>query len=144
MIRALLLTVLLTVLLTACSTVPTSAPATPSPPSNGAASVGQRSDISVQQLNQAMAGGAVGLLVDVRTPAEFASGHVPGAVNIPLDVVGQRVDELKSRSGGTVHLVCRSGGRSSRAADLLARSGLNTVNVEGGTLAWTASGLPTE
>ncbi len=82
-------------------------------------------------------------LVDVRTPEEFASGHVPGAVNLPLDQVGARIGEVDA-PGAEVYLVCRSGGRSAKAADLLVAQGYATVNVQGGTEAWKAAGYPVE
>lgn len=83
------------------------------------------------------------LLIDVRTPEEFAEGRVPGAKNVPLDTLGSQVEALKSEER-EIYVVCRSGGRSARAADLLARRGVRAVNVEGGTLAWQAAGEPIE
>ena len=83
------------------------------------------------------------LLIDVRTPEEFAEGRVPGAKNVPLDTLGSQVEALKSEER-EIYVVCRSGGRSARAADLLARRGIRAVNVEGGTLAWQAAGEPIE
>jgi rhodanese-related sulfurtransferase len=67
-------------------------------------------------------------LVDVRTPGEFASGSVPGAVNIPLDRVEQSLDQFK----GPVIVFCRSGMRSSQAKDILVRNGYKDV-VNGGS-----------
>lgn len=66
------------------------------------------------------------LLVDVRTPGEFASGHVAGAVNIPLSQLGDRLSELGDR-GDPIEVYCRSGNRSSRAAGLLAGYGFTSV-----------------
>lgn len=60
-------------------------------------------------------------LLDVRTPEEFAEGHLPGAVNIPVQVLDQRMDEVpKDRS---VVIYCRSGGRSARATGMLQAKG---------------------
>ena len=70
------------------------------------------------------------LLVDVRTPGEFASGSVPGAVNIPLDRVEQSLSRFKGHE--TVVVFCRSGMRSSQAKDILVRNGFKDV-VNGGT-----------
>ncbi len=70
-------------------------------------------------------------LVDVRTPDEFASGSVPGAVNIPLDRIEQSLDRFKGK--GSVVVFCRSGMRSSQARDVLVRNGYKDV-VNGG--AW--------
>jgi len=69
-------------------------------------------------------------LVDVRTPGEFASGSVPGAVNIPLDRVEQSLDQFKGK--GPVVVFCRSGMRSSQAKDILVRNGYKDV-VNGGS-----------
>lgn len=72
----------------------------------------------------ALAAGAV--VVDVRTPAEFAQGHVPGAVNLPVDVVGDRAGELPQDR--IVVVYCASGGRSARAATTLRRLGRTVVD----------------
>ncbi len=69
-------------------------------------------------------------LVDVRTPGEFASGSVPGAVNIPLDRVEQSLSRFKGHE--TVVVFCRSGMRSSQALDILQRNGIKEV-VNGGS-----------
>ena len=69
-------------------------------------------------------------LVDVRTPGEFASGSVPGAVNIPLDRVEQSLSRFKGHEA--VVVFCRSGMRSSQALDILQRNGIKEV-VNGGS-----------
>lgn len=78
------------------------------------------------------------LVVDVREPVEYEEAHVPGAVLIPLGEVHDRVDEFPE--GEPVLLICRSGGRSLRAAEVLAARGRTVVNVAGGTLAWIDAG----
>lgn len=65
-------------------------------------------------------------VVDVRTPEEFASGHVPGAVNIPYEEVGRRAAEIGPR-GAPVVLYCRSGRRSAIAAEALRKEGFTKV-----------------
>jgi rhodanese-related sulfurtransferase len=77
-------------------------------------------------------------LFDVRRPDEYESGHVPGAVLIPLDEVPDRVEEFPSDREFLV--ICRSGARSMRAAEYLEQFGRTGVNVAGGTLAWIATG----
>ncbi len=62
------------------------------------------------------------LLLDVRTPAEFASGHVSGAKNIPVQELGSRLEDLPSK-GKSVVVYCRSGARSSAAASMLKKVG---------------------
>ena len=80
------------------------------------------------------------LLIDVRNPDEFASGHARGAVNYPLPSLGQHVDELKKFS--EVYVICQSGGRSSSAVAALIPKNVAATNVAGGTSAWRANGLP--
>lgn len=65
------------------------------------------------------------LLVDVRTPEEFAGGHIDGAVNIPIDDLDARKGELPKDKDIVVY--CRSGGRSARAKNLLAQAGYTKV-----------------
>jgi phage shock protein E len=65
-------------------------------------------------------------IVDVRTPGEFVGGHVAGSVNIPLNEVVSRIDELKNMQ--PMVLCCASGGRSGQAADYLTEQGLDVVN----------------
>jgi len=79
-------------------------------------------------------------VVDVRRPAEYEAGHVPGARNVPLAELPQRLGEI---TAADVAVICAGGYRSSIAASLLARSGANVVDVAGGTSAWIAAGLPT-
>jgi rhodanese-related sulfurtransferase len=93
-------------------------------------------EISVDELAERLAGGQ--FLLDVRQPDEYVSGHVPGAVLIPLTEVPASVDQL--RAHGPVLVICRSGARSLTAAEFLIGTGLDAVNVAGGTLAWMESG----
>jgi rhodanese-related sulfurtransferase len=78
-------------------------------------------------------------LIDVRTAEEFASGHIAGAVNIPVDEIGTRLAEIpKDR---TVVVYCRSGNRSATAARELASSDYAVYDL-GGIITWTAAGYP--
>lgn len=124
------------------------APAAPEAPTADAPAAtpaaGARRDLDVEGLAAAQEAGSVAILVDVRTPGEFAEGHVPGAVNIPVDELGERLAELEDHKDSEVYLICRSGGRSSRAADQLVAAGYSAVNIRGGTLAWTGSGRAVE
>lgn len=81
---------------------------------------GQKSAIDVEHA----------FLVDVRTPGEFSEGSVPGAVNIPVDEISQRLEEFKGKE--QVVVFCRSGSRSSRAEGILTNNGIKNV-VNGGT-----------
>ncbi|MCS6915911.1 MAG: rhodanese-like domain-containing protein [Myxococcales bacterium] len=75
------------------------------------------------------------LLVDVRTPEEWASGHLKGAINIPLQELEQRLAELGSRDRSIV-LYCHSGNRSSQARRLLERAGFSAVYDLGAMSRW--------
>ena len=96
-------------------------------------------EIDTDQLAGALNSGAT--VVDVREPREYADGHVPGAVNIPMGRLTGRLKEL-DRSA-PVYVVCATGNRSSAMADLLIAAGFDAYNVVGGTTAWTRSGRPT-
>ncbi len=85
------------------------------------------------------------LLIDVRSAAEFEEVHAEGAINIPLHEFNaeELIEQHGLDSGRPVYLICGTGGRSKKACDALKTAGLNTaVNVNGGTNAWVAAGLP--
>lgn len=79
-------------------------------------------------------------LVDVRNPDEFAAGHVPGAVNVPIDQIESRLGDL-SRQGPVV-LLCQSGNRAQMACELIQQHHPELLVLEGGTIAWADAGLP--
>jgi len=80
-------------------------------------------------------------VIDVRTPVEFAEVHVPEAHNVPLDEL--KPDSLQLQKDQPVYLLCRTGGRATRAVDKFAREGFaQPILVEGGTLAWIEANLP--
>lgn len=79
-------------------------------------------------------------LIDVRSGSEFATGHIPGAVNIPMDQIEARLDDLPAN--GRLVLVCQAGKRARITANLLEPCGRDVVVLEGGTDAWTQAGFP--
>lgn len=83
-------------------------------------------------------------LIDVRTPAEYEAGHIPGAVNVPLDQLRDQLDDLSSvLRGQDVVLVCRSGQRAGQAHEALTRAGLGSSAVlAGGIVDWERTGGP--
>ena len=83
------------------------------------------------------------VLVDVRTPQEFAEGHLEGAVNIPVESADFAAQVAAIAAGGQIDLYCRSGNRSSQAAALLDGSGLTVVDLGGYDQAAAETGLPT-
>jgi len=83
------------------------------------------------------------LLVDVRTPGEFAGVHIPGAVNLPLDQVEAHLERIVKDAGGRMILICRSGARAERCRRTLQTAGVHDALVlEGGMNAWIAAGGP--
>ncbi|GAA2636585.1 rhodanese-like domain-containing protein [Paractinoplanes durhamensis] len=78
------------------------------------------------------------LVIDVREPSEYVTGHVSGAVPMPLGQVTARVGELPR--GVPVYVICAGGNRSLTAADHLIRAGVDARSVAGGTAAWLRAG----
>ncbi len=91
-------------------------------------------DIDPQALQQALAAPRPPLLLDVRSPGEYAEGHIPGARLIPLPQLGGRIGELPTDR--PIVCVCRSGGRSGVATHQLRARGLQVRNMRGGMLQW--------
>jgi rhodanese-related sulfurtransferase len=79
-------------------------------------------------------------LLDVREDDEWAAGHAPHATHIPLGQLGARTAEIPQDS--QVYVICRSGGRSARAAQALNGAGWEAINVAGGMQDWAAAGRP--
>jgi len=80
-------------------------------------------------------------LIDVREEDEYAAGHVPGAVNLPMSKLGDLLDRLPAEP---FDVICQAGGRSARVVEALEARGYEATNVEGGTGEWIAAGYPTE
>jgi rhodanese-related sulfurtransferase len=80
------------------------------------------------------------VVVDVREHAEWKTGHIQGAIHIPLAHLSGRLAQLPS--GKTIVTVCRSGHRSAAAARTLTRAGHDVLNLRGGMNAWARAGLP--
>ena len=74
-------------------------------------------------------------LLDVRSPGEFAGGHIDGAVSIPVQELGSRVNELGEKTGQIV-VYCQSGNRSAMAKRLLESNGFTNVHDMGGISQW--------
>lgn len=98
--------------------------------------VGQASKMSSQQ--QAV-------IIDVREDEEWRQGHIPNAVHIPLSQLNERMPELDKYKSSAVITQCRSGRRSSKAAQMLKLAGFSQVyNLDGGLVAWQKAGLPSQ
>ncbi|KOU70343.1 rhodanese-like domain-containing protein [Streptomyces diastaticus] len=84
-------------------------------------------------------------VIDVRTPSEYAGGHLPGAHNIPLDRLDEAADALKKAAQrAPLLIVCASGARSAKGCEKLAAQGIAATTLDGGTSAWVAGGQETE
>ena len=105
-------------------------------------------NITVNELNTLLSGGATLDLIDVRTPAEFEGVHVPGARLLPLDTLdcaAVLAEQNKTRNAAPIYILCHSGVRAKKAAEKFSAIGFdNCVVVEGGTQAWAEAGLPVE
>lgn len=119
----------------------------------GACSAGPMASVPTIQVAEAArrlggAGGSKPFLLDVREPFEFSGPmgrHAPGAHLIPLQQVPSRLGELPKDKDAEILVICRSGGRSARAAAFLIEEGRRRVfSVAGGTDGWAQAGLPVE
>ncbi|MFD1706718.1 rhodanese-like domain-containing protein [Siminovitchia sediminis] len=91
-------------------------------------------EISAKEAEQKLSQGKKLNIIDVREADEAAAGKIPGAIHIPLGLIEFRLNELDPSK--EFIMVCRSGGRSGRAAQLLASKGFKVVNMVGGMLEW--------
>ena len=86
-------------------------------------------------------------VVDIRKPAEFRAGHIPGAVNIPLSKLDRRVDQLKQKQKQKQEILiyCINGKRTRKAEPMLMEQGIeNLYHLDGAFFAWMRSGLDVE
>lgn len=88
------------------------------------------------------------VLIDVRTDEEYEEFHLPNTIHIPLNTVASQIEQIRNLAGDKpVVLVCRSGGRSAMAAELLLDGGLKEVplfNLDGGSMGWKKRGWDVE
>ncbi|EPZ38769.1 MULTISPECIES: rhodanese-like domain-containing protein [Anoxybacillus] len=95
---------------------------------------GGYTNISVDEAAQMIQKGDV-VVLDVRTEEEYTSGHIPGAMLLPVQQLKERINELKKDE--TYIVVCRSGNRSAQASELLVKEGFtNVYNMTGGMNEW--------
>src|SRR5436190_8438341 len=100
--------------------------------------------VSPRELQRRLAEGRSARLLDVRTPGEFTTAHVPGATLVPLDELhcGTFLKE-HGQDNKPIYVLCQSGGRARHAIEKFRRAGFDgCVLVEGGTQAWIDAGLP--
>lgn len=103
------------------------------------AAAGERT-IDVKTLRTECPASLRGQWIDVRSPSEYATGHIPGAMSIPLEQIDLRVDDLAGDR--PVVLICKAGTRARMAAERLGPCGKDLIVLEGGTDAWMGAGYP--
>jgi len=125
---AILLPVLVALATPACG--PSPSPVRPIPPADLAARI---------------AAGDAPLILDVRTPEEFAAGHIPGAVNVPHDELAERLSEIPAARSEEIVVHCQSGRRAAQAESVLGEAGYTQLrDLEGHFQAWQQGGHPVE
>lgn len=98
--------------------------------------------VSAAELGEKLKNGKRPLVVDVRQPEEYRTGHINGTKLIPLGELGGRMKELpKDRE---IVCVCATGNRSRSATKMLIRAGYNAVNMNGGMVSWSGNGFTTK
>lgn len=97
-------------------------------------------EMEVAQLCKVCEQGGAAQLVDVRSAGEFAAGHLPGAVNIPVEEIERRLGDLNREKA--LVLICKGGTRAGVAAKLLKDRRGNLAMLKGGTDAWAKAGMP--
>jgi rhodanese-related sulfurtransferase len=99
--------------------------------------------ISPADLTARSTGETAPTLIDVRTPAEYESAHIPGSINIPLPLVTEHATQLAAELDGPVVLICQAGNRARTAHATLSAAGVDQLSVlDGGVTAHTTTGAP--
>jgi rhodanese-related sulfurtransferase len=100
--------------------------------------------ISPVEANKILGNDTNYVFIDVRTEAEYKSetGHLKGAIFIPIQQLESRLQELEPYRAKTIILYCRSGNRSGRAEKLLTEHGFRALNLTGGMIQWNKENLP--
>lgn len=102
------------------------------------------STVTSPELNELLKRGSGPRMIDVRTVAEFDTVHIPGAYNVPLDLLREHRDEIANHIDDDIVLVCRSGQRARIAEEALRNAGLTNVRIlDGGMTSWQSMGFDT-
>ena len=102
---------------------------------------GEYGDVSVGDAKELIEGNPSLVILDVRTNEEYTNGHIEGAINIPIDELEERLDELNDNDELLVY--CRTGNRSRTAIEILNENGFKKVyHMNEGITTWIASGYP--
>ncbi len=98
--------------------------------------------VSAAELNEKLKNGKHPLVVDVRQPEEYRTGHINGAKLIPLGELGRRMKELPKDK--EIVCVCATGSRSRSATKMLVDAGYHAINMNGGMMVWSGRGFSTK
>jgi rhodanese-related sulfurtransferase len=82
------------------------------------------------------------IIVDVRETDEYAEGHIPNSINLPLSSIGKNIETLKKYQ--KIYLICETGGRSSYAHEVLKTADISTIDITGGIFALKKAGVELE
>lgn len=105
----------------------------------------KKGQVTVQEFSEKLNTESNKLILDVRTPDEYNSGHIAGSVNIDYFNENFKTEVAKLDKSKTVFVYCRSGGRSAKSAAILNEMGFtNVIDLEGGIGAWSGAGNPVE
>ncbi len=85
-------------------------------------------ETNANQLHSLLGGNGKVLILDVRTPREYATGHVPEAVNVPIDILARKINQMQVSKTTPIVTMCDHGGRSSRAAMELQKMGYHATS----------------
>jgi rhodanese-related sulfurtransferase len=111
----------------------------------GACSQGESDapEMSPGELSARMASEATPVILDVRTPKEYAAGHLPGAINVPHKALPDRLADILGFRDREVVLYCERGKRSDMATAVLREAGFSSVwHLQGHMVGWRGEGLP--
>ena len=111
----------------------------------GEANSADQGAVTPQQVAALIEAGNASVILDVRTPAEYESGHIPGAINIPHTELPARTNELATYQNEEIVVLCERGGRARSARGVLAAAGFERVlDLTGHMSAWRTGGFPLE
>jgi rhodanese-related sulfurtransferase len=101
--------------------------------------------IAPAELAARISSGSAPVILDVRTPEEFAAGHIPGARNVPVQELGDRLASLNLSPSQEIVVHCEKGGRAASAESILRDSGYTNVrDLSGHMSSWRAGNFPVE
>jgi len=101
--------------------------------------------IAAPELAKRVGSGSAPVILDVRTPAEYAAGHIPGSINIPHTELATRLAEIPGTKSTEIVVHCQAGRRAATAEEILAQQGYTGVrDLQGHFGGWVQQGLPVE